>query len=185
LNTTLIKNEKIQSRFIKLVDEEKMIGIVSLSDALARARSKGLDLVLITEASENEHPVCKILDADRWRYDVAKQQKMAAKRQRNLTVETKEIQLRPVTDQNDIGIKAKTAKRFLDDGDKVRVLVKFKGREKTHKSMGHEVMLKFLTSLGEHKIEKELTDTGNDLSIVLAPLVTKSELHKQKSESNS
>lgn len=177
---TLIINEKIQSRYVKLIDaDEKLVGIVAKTDAIARARQAKLDLVLITEG---ENPICKLLDADSYRYELAKKEKAAAKRQRELAVETKEIQLRPVTDQNDINVKVKSAKRFLDNGDKVRVICKMKGREKSHKSIGFEAINKFLENLGDHKVDKALSDSGNDISIILAPMVTKSELVKQKEE---
>lgn len=179
-STALVKNEKIQSKFVKLIDNEKMVGNIALHEALSRARARGLDLVLITEGSNGENPVCKILDADSYRYEKSKQEKIQAKRQRELTVETKEIQLRPVTDQNDINVKARNAKKFLDNGDKVRVILKFKGREKTHKEQGYAVMHRFLATLGEHKIEKSLSDSGNDLSVILAPLISKSERNKIK-----
>jgi translation initiation factor IF-3 len=180
---TLIKNQQIQSKYVKLIENEKMVGIVALNDALFRARQKNLDLVVITEGAGTDYPICKILDADSYRYNLEKQQKALAKRQRELTVETKEIQLRPVTDQNDINVKVKNALRFLNDGDKVKVILKFKGREKSNKSLGFNVMNKFLETLGEHKIEKPLSDTGNDLLLILAPLISKSEKHKEKNVS--
>lgn len=176
MSSIIIKNEQIKSRFVKLIDEEKLIGIVALNEAIGRARSKGLDLVLITEG---DNPICKILDADSYRYEKAKHEKEQAKKQRIMIVETKEIQLRPVTDSNDIQIKAKAAQKFLSKGDKVKVIVKFRNREKSHKELGYNIINQFLENIGEHKVEKT-SDTGNDLIVLIAPVLSKTELAKQK-----
>jgi translation initiation factor IF-3 len=97
-------------------------------------------------------------------------------------VETKEIQLRPVTDDNDLLIKAKRARGFLAEGDKVKVIVKFKGRERSHKDWGRQMIQRFLSEVGEHRVEKPLSDGDADLTIVLGSLISKSELVKRKLE---
>lgn len=175
----VIANEQITARQVRLVDGEQMIGVLSLNEALSRARGRGLDLVLI---SAGDTPVCKILDMDRWRYERSKQEREIARRQRELTVETKEIQLRPVTDDNDVAIKAKKASKFLADGDKVRVVVRFKGRERSHRAEGYKIMDQFLLLVGEHKIDKPLSDGENDISVILGSMVSKAEKSRKDSK---
>lgn len=175
--TTIIKNEQIVARFVKLIENDKLVGVIARNDAIYRAKSQGLDLVLITEG---DNPVCKILDADSYRYEKVKQEKENAKKQRNLVIETKEIQLRPVTDHNDIQVKAKAAQRFLDKGDKVKVVVRFRNREKTHKELGYGIINQFIEQLGEHKVEKK-TDAESTLMVILSPVLSKTELAKFKS----
>lgn len=172
----IIKNEQIAARSVKLIENEKLVGIISRNDAIYRARSFGLDLVLITEG---DTPVCKILDADSYRYEKAKQEKENAKKQRSTIIETKEIQLRPVTDLNDIQVKAKAAQKFLNKGDKVKVVVRFRNREKTHKELGYDVINQFIGQLGEHKIDKQV-DAESTLMLIVSPLLSKMEIEKLK-----
>ncbi len=176
--TDLIANERIRAKTVRLVEDEKMIGVVPLHDALMRARLSGLDLVVV---SEDDIPVCRILDADRYRYERKKTERENARRQREMTVETKELQLRPVTNANDLIVKAKQARRFLDDGDKVKVTVRFKGRERTHKDQARGVIDRFLQEIGDHKVEKPMTDEG-DMIMVLAPIASKAELRRQQEQ---
>lgn len=179
---TIIKNEAIKSRFVKVVDNDKMIGILSLNDALNRAKSKGLDLVLVVEG---EQPVCHILNADRYRFERSKNEREQARKKRILTVETKEINLRPVTGTADILIKAKHAKEFLESGDRVKVVLKFRGREKSHKDEGINIITKFVEMVGEHKVERPLMEGEAELTIILASNIVKSDLFKKKNEQNA
>jgi translation initiation factor IF-3 len=173
----LIINESIRSRTVKLVEEDRLVGILALHDALSRARKAGLDLVIM---QEGDPPLCKILDADKFRFEKKKADRELAKRQRAMTIETKEIQLRPVTDVNDVSTKAKHARRFLEDGNRVRIIVKFKGRERTHKDWGRDMIDRFLIEVGEHKIDKPLSEGDSDLTIILASVVSKSDLMNKK-----
>ena len=173
----MVINERIRARNVRLVEDDRVIGVMALNDALARARKQGLDLVLM---QEGEIPVCRVLDADRFRYAKKKAERESAKRQRAMAIETKEIQLRPVTDANDVSIKAKHARRFLEEGDKVKIIIKFKGRERTHKDWGRSMMTRFLSEVGEHKIDKPLYEGDSDMTIILASVISKSELLKQK-----
>ena len=175
----LIINERIRSKTVKLVEDDRLIGILALHDALSRARKQGLDLVIM---QEGEPPLCKIINADKFRFEKKKAEKEIAKRQREMTIETKEIQLRPVTDINDVSIKAKHARRFLEEGDKVKIIVKFKGRERTHKDWGRNMIQQFLSEVGDHKIDKPLSEGDSDLTIILASVVSKSDLVKQREE---
>jgi len=164
-------NERIRATQVRLIDENGVQqGIKSMRDALFYARSLDLDLVKIAEATP---PVCKVVDAGKYAYDQQKLQKEQAKKQRAAHVEVKEIQLRPVTDVNDVKIKAKRARGFLDEGDKVRVVMRFRGREVTHKEVGHQVMTQFVTEVGDAKTEQALKDSGRELSLILAPAPVK------------
>lgn len=102
------------------------------------------------------------------------------RKQRAIAVDIKEIQLRPVTGESDIIIKAKQAKKFLETGDKVKVTVKFRGREKNHKEEGRKIIEIFLSGVGDHKVDKQLTEGDSDLTIILASNISKSE--KQRKE---
>jgi translation initiation factor IF-3 len=171
-------NERIRARTIRLVDGDRQVGLLQINDALARARKQGLDLVVI---AAGDPPVCRILDADRFRFERAKHEREQARRQREMTIETKEIQLRPVTNENDLLVKARRARGFLEEGDKVKVTVRFKGRERSHKNYGQQMIARFLTAIGEHKIDKPIAESDNDLTIILASLVSKAELVRRKS----
>jgi translation initiation factor IF-3 len=177
--TDILVNERIRARTVRLIDGDKQLGILPLNEALSRAYRQGLDLVMV---AAGDPPVCRIVEAGRFVYERKKAEREQARRRRVMMVETKEIQLRPVTDDNDLLIKAKRARGFLDEGDKVKVIVKFKGRERSHKEWGRQVIQRFLSAVGEHKVDKPLSDGEADLTIVLGSLISKSELVKRKLE---
>lgn len=171
-------NERIRAPMIRLVEADGQQAIVvPLHEGLRRARAAGLDLVQVAKA---EVPVCKILDADRWRFEQAKAVREQARRQRAMQVETKEIQLRPVTDDNDLAIKSRRAKEFLSEGDKVKVVVRFKGRERSHRDMGRVIMEQFVALVGEHKVDVPMSNGDRDMMMILAPIISKAELVKAK-----
>lgn len=174
--TELIVNENIRAKFIRLVEGETMIGVLSFAEAMSQARSRDLDLVLV---AAGDTPVCRILDADHFRYERKKAEREQARRQRDLAIEVKEIQLRPVTDHNDIAIKARRARSFLADGDKVKVIVRFKGREKSHRDEGRRIMEEFMLEIGEHKVERPMADEG-EMIVVLASTLTKAEVLRRR-----
>lgn len=174
----LLVNDKIVARQIRLVDDDgKQVGIFLTRDAVQRARNSGLDLV---QMGYDDTPVCKIIDAGKYMFDRKRGIKEAAKRQRELAVETKEVQLRPVTDTNDLMVKAVRTQGFLLDGDKVKVVVRFRGRERAHKDIGRKVVDEFLAMVGDHKVEKDLTDTGKDMQMILAPIKSKADLVRER-----
>jgi translation initiation factor IF-3 len=177
--TDILVNERIRVRTVRLIDGDKQLGIFPLNEALSRAYRQGLDLVMV---AAGDPPVCRIVEAGRFVYERKKAEREQARRRRVMMVETKEIQLRPVTDDNDLLIKAKRARGFLDEGDKVKVIVKFKGRERSHKEWGRQVIQRFLSAVGGHKVDKPLADGEADLTIVLGSLISKSELVKRKLE---
>lgn len=176
-------NERIRARTIRLVDEDRqVVGVLQLNEALAQARREGLDLVLI---APGDPPVCRILDADRFRFERKKTEREQARRQREMMIDTKEIQLRPVTDDNDLTIKAKRARGFLEEGDKVKVVVRFRGRERSHRGHGRLVVERFLAQVGEHKIDKPMSDGDSDITIILGSLISKADLMKQREKSHA
>lgn len=180
LTDQLTTNERIRARTIRLISEDGKTEIVSYNDAMGRARRSGLDLM---QVAPGDPPVCRILDASRYRYEKKKLEREQARRQREMMIETKEIQLRPVTDQNDLSIKAKRAKSFLEDGDKVKLIVRFRGRERHHRDYGRRMIERFLSEVGEHRVDKPLSDGDSDLTMILASVVSKSDLIKQRDRS--
>jgi translation initiation factor IF-3 len=177
LKTDIIVNDRITAKNVKLIVEEKMIGVLSTRDALLRARAAGLDLVVV---ADSDYPVCRILDADRFRYERARADREQARKQRELTILTKEIQLRPVTGAADLSMKASRARAFLETGDKVKVTVRFRGREKTHKAEGRRIISQFIAEIGEHRIERPLFEGEADLTMILGSNVTKAEKRRLK-----
>ena len=115
------------------------VGVVSRGDALKAAFEAGLDLVEISPNADP--PVCKILDYGRFKYEAQKKKNEARKRQK--TIEIKEIKMRPGIDQHDYDIKMRSVRRFLDDGDKVKVTLRFRGREMVHQELGRSVNVDF------------------------------------------
>jgi translation initiation factor IF-3 len=143
-----------------------MVGVVSLRDALAAAEEAGLDLV---EVSPNaEPPVCKILDYGKYKYEAQKKANEARKKQK--IIEVKEIKMRPNIDDNDYDVKMRSARRFLDEGDKVKVTMRFRGREMAHQDLGMNVLVKVRDDLQDlAKVEQMPRLEGRQMIMVLAP----------------
>ncbi|TWB75350.1 translation initiation factor 3 (bIF-3) [Nitrospirillum amazonense] len=143
-----------------------MVGVVSLRDALIAAEEAGLDLV---EVSPNaEPPVCKILDYGKFKYEA--QKKAAEARKKQKIIEVKEIKLRPNIDDNDYDVKMRSARRFLEEGDKVKVTMRFRGREMAHQDLGMNVLVRvkdFLEDLA--KVEQMPKLEGKQMIMILAP----------------
>lgn len=143
-----------------------MIGVVGLRDALIAAEEAGLDLV---EVSPNaEPPVCKILDYGKFKYE--EQKKAAVARKKQKIIEVKEIKLRPNIDDNDYDVKMRSARRFLEEGDKVKVTMRFRGREMAHQDLGMIVLVKVREQLEDlAKVEQMPKLEGKQMIMVLAP----------------
>ena len=123
----------------------EMVGVVSIRDALIAAEEAGLDLV---EVSPNaDPPVCKILDYGKFKYEAQKRANEARKKQK--IIEVKEIKMRPNIDDNDYDVKMRSARRFLEEGDKVKVTMRFRGREMAHQDLGMNVLIKVRDDLVE------------------------------------
>lgn len=135
--TDLMINEEIRDREVRLIDENgEQLGVMITRKALELAEEKGLDLVKISPNAKP--PVCKLMDYDKHRYEQAKRERELRKNQR--VVELKEVQLSATIEENDVLTKAKMARRFLEDGDKVKVSIRFRGRQITHSDIGMRVM---------------------------------------------
>jgi len=147
-----------------------MLGIMSRDEALALATEKKLDLVNISPNANP--PVCKILDYGKYRYELQKREKEAKKKQK--TMEVKEIRLSTFIEEHDIEVKAKTAIKFLKAGDKVKVSLRFRGRERDYVAKGQDVMNKFAEVVSEvGNVEKKPEFEGRSLIMVVAPKTDK------------
>jgi translation initiation factor IF-3 len=143
-----------------------MLGIVPTREALMAAREAGLDLV---EVSPNaDPPVCKILDYGKYKYQAQKKKNEARKKQK--TIDVKEIKLRPNIDDADYEVKLRNARRFLDEGDKVKVTMRFRGRELAHQELGMNVLVRVRDQLEElSKVEQMPKMEGRQMTMVLSP----------------
>ena len=142
------------------------MGIVPTKEAQALAISKNLDLVKI--APQAEPPVCKIMDYGKYLFEQSKREKEARKNQK--TIELKEIRLSSSIDDHDFGFKLKNASKFLKDGNKVKVSVRFRGREMNYTRMGESVLLKFAEGLAEYgAADKAPKLEGKSMSMIIAP----------------
>lgn len=140
-------------------------GVVPIYEALKMAEESGLDLVQINNDTKN--PTCKILDYNKFRYDLSKKEKLAKKKQRESAIKVKEIKFRPTTDENDLQTKAKHAKEFLDDGNKVKVTIVFRGREMSYRDIGTDTLYKFFDMIEIAQFENEPSMSGRNLSAIL------------------
>lgn len=164
-------NEEIRDKELRVIDETgQMLGIMSRNEALALAEEKKLDLVNISPNANP--PVCKILDYGKYRYELQKREKEAKKKQK--TIQVKEIRLSTFIEDHDIQVKAKTACKFLQEGDKVKVSLRFRGRERDYTAKGRDVMVKFAECCSEvSTIDKKPTFEGRSLTMFLAPKADK------------
>ena len=152
---------------IRLIgDDGQMLGVMTPREALSIAESKGLDLIEIAPTASP--PTCKIMDYGKWKYEAKKKEKVAKKNQTIITV--KEIQVRPRTDDHDLEVKMKHARRFLLEGDKVKVNLRFSGREMAHQEFGLAVLKKFEATLADVCIvESPPKLEGKQMFILIAP----------------
>ncbi len=159
-------NEQIRDKEIRLVGEDgEQLGIMSAKDALKMAKEANLDLVKIAPTAKP--PVCKIVDYGKYRYEQARREKEAKKKQK--TTEVKEIQLSPNIDVNDLTTKANQARKFLEKGNKVKVALRFRGREMAHMATGKEVLDTFLEKVSDVAVvEKPAKLEGRSMIMVLA-----------------
>jgi len=152
-------NEQIRVEEVRLIDDEgQQVGVVKTTEALAMARSKSLDLVEISPMAEP--PVCKIIDYGKFKYELSKKEKDNKKKQHIVSVKT--IQFKSVNiDDNDLNVKANNVRKFLAEGDKVKVFLQYRGREVVHRDLGFELMKKFLLILDDvAKMEKDIEAEG-------------------------
>lgn len=164
-------NEEINDKELRIVtDDGEQLGIMSAKEALKIAEERDLDLVKIAPGAKP--PVCKIMDYGKYRFEQSKREKEAKKNQR--VIETKEIQLSLNIDSHDFNTKANHAKKFLESGKKVKVVIRFKGREMAHKEYGYEPMERFAEACQEvGNVEKPAKLEGRNMMMFLAPKSSK------------
>ena len=160
-------NDAIRAREVQLIaDTGDNLGVVSRTDALAKAVEAGLDLV---EISPNSNPpVCKILDHGKFKYE--QQKKAAEARRKQKIVELKEIKMRPNIDEHDYDVKIRSMTRFFEEGDKVKVTLRFRGREMAHLELGMQLLQRVKADFASNtKVEAEPKLEGRQMIMVLAP----------------
>ena len=169
-NTTdeIMINENIKAKQVRLIDaDNENRGIVSIKEALAIAEDYGLDLIEISPQANP--PVCKVLDYGKFRYEQQKKKNEAKKNQK--IVEIKELKLRPVIETHDYDVKIKQAKKFLEQGNKVKFTMRFKGRELSANDMGKQIMSQIVEDLDTcAKVDSEMKLEGRQMMMILAPL---------------
>src|SRR5215472_9189838 len=160
-------NERIRAREIRVIDDEgKQIGILPPFEALKMARSKNLDLVEISPTAQP--PVCRIMDYGKFLYQQEKREREAKKHQKVIVV--KEVKFRINVDEHDYQTKKNHVLRFLEEGDKVKATIFFRGREMTRQSLGREVLTRLIADIGTKGIVENMPrQEGNTLHLILAP----------------
>ena len=170
-------NEQIRDREVRLIDADgTQLGVIPGRDAQRLADEKRLDLVKISPTAKP--PVCKIMDYSKFRFEQSKKEKEARKKQR--TVDIKEIRLSPNTDTHDIGVKVKKATEFLNDGDKVKITIRFRGRELGRTEVAYTIMNNIVQKLSDYgNVEKPPKMEGRNMAMFMAP---KTQAEKDKLE---
>ena len=160
-------NEEIREKQVRLIDSEgNQLGFVSSREALSEAQDRGLDLVMI--APQAKPPVCKIMDYGKYLYELQKKDKEAKKKQKVVCI--KEIRISPGIEEHDLNVKMKNGEKFLKEGNKVKVTVKFRGREADYSHFGKELLTKIGDKLQEvGVIEKQPKLEGRSMSMFMAP----------------
>ena len=164
-------NERIIADEIRLVgDDGEMIGVVSVEEGLKKADEAGLDLV---EVSPNaKPPVCKILDYGKYKYE--EQKKAAEARKKQKTVDVKEVKIRPGIEEHDYQVKMRNARKFLTNGDKVKVTMRFRGREMAHQHIGMDLLKRMIEELADvGKVDLEPKMEGRQIIMVLSSEIPK------------
>ena len=160
-------NEEIGAMRVRLVDERgNMVGVVGRNEALTMAVNAGLDLVEIAPGADP--PVCKILDFGKFKYEEQKKKNEARKKQK--IIEVKEIKLRPSIDDHDYAVKMRSMNKFIEEGDKVKVTMRFRGRELAHQELGMSVLIRVRDDLDAiAKVEQMPRMEGRQMIMVVSP----------------
>lgn len=160
-------NENIKAKQVRLIDaNNENRGVVSIKEALAIADDSGLDLIEISPQANP--PVCKVLDYGKYRYEQQKKKNEAKKNQK--VVEIKELKLRPVIETHDYEVKIKQAKKFLEQGNKVKFTMRFKGRELSANDMGQQILTQIVDDLDScSRVDSEMKLEGRQMTMILAP----------------
>ena len=160
-------NEEIKAKEVRLIGADgTQLGVMSVKDALSKAEDSNLDLVEISPQAVP--PVCKIMDYGKYRFEQAKREKETKKNQKIVNI--KEVKMSPSIDVHDFNTKVNQAAKFLKSGDKVKITVKFRGRELHHTALGQEVLERAATALGDFgTVEKQAKLEGRNMAMVVAP----------------
>ena len=168
---THLINEDIQAEEIRLIsDEGEQLGLMSSEEALKIAEEREMDLVMISPQAKP--PVCKIMDYGKFRFEQSKKEKEARKNQH--VIEVKEIRMSPGIGDNDFNTKLKNGQKFLSDGDRLKVTIRFRGREMAHTKIGEELLLRFAEQCTEFAtMDKNPKLEGRNMSMFLSPKTNK------------
>jgi translation initiation factor IF-3 len=160
-------NRMIRAREVRVIGPEgEHLGVVPMEEAFAMATARGLDLVEVSP--DAEPPVCKIIDYGKFRYQQDKRGREAKKKQRMIQV--KEIRMRPKTEENDYQVKSRQIRRFLEEGNKAKVSMRFRGREHEHAELGHQKLERLMLEMHDvANIEQAPQMEGRIITMVLAP----------------
>ncbi len=171
INNEPMINEEIRDREVRLIGADgAQLGVMPTKDAMAKAEAANLDLVKIVPNAQP--PVCKLMDYDKHRFEQAKREREQRKNQR--IVELKEVQLSATIEENDVQVKFKNAVKFLQDGDKVKVSIRFRGRQIAHADIGRQIMHDFAERIAEHGvIERRPLLEGRNMIMIIAPKAEK------------
>jgi translation initiation factor IF-3 len=166
-----LTNEQIRFSEVRVIsDDGSMLGIMSSNDALKIAEQKGLDLVLISPGAPM--PVCKIIDYGKFLFEKSKKEKEMKRNQR--VVELKEIRMTPKIEEHDFAFKTKNAMKFLQEGNKVKASIRFRGREMAHLSLGEKVLVEFIEALKEYgTTDGKPKMEGRNMSSIISPIENK------------
>ncbi|NLY51957.1 MAG: translation initiation factor IF-3 [Firmicutes bacterium] len=160
-------NSRIRARDVRVISPEgEQLGIMSIRDALRAAQERDLDLVEV--APNARPPVCRIMDYGKYKYEQTKRQKEARKKQKVISI--KEVRMSPKIEEHDFQVKVKNAERFLKDGNKVKVSVRFRGREVVHSDLARDMLLQMAKDI-EHiaKIDRQPAIEGRQMIMILSP----------------
>lgn len=162
-------NEQIRANEVLVIGPNgEQVGVKSLKDALTLASYAGLDLVLMNP--NGNPPVCKVMDYNKYRYEKSKKEKESLKKQKQNSQEIKEFRLSPVIDVGDFDTKLRNAKKYLEKGDKVKLSIRFKGRQMAHPELGREVLEKFAARVEDvASVEASCKLEGKIMTMLLAP----------------
>ncbi len=167
ISRDLRTNEQIRAKDVRLIGQEgEQLGVVQFRDALRLAQEASLDLVEVAPTAKP--PVCRIMDYGRFKYEQAKRDKEARKKQR--VGDLKEVKMRPNIDDHDFNFKSRNAQRFLKEGNKVKVTIMFRGREIVHQDLARALVARFATAVGDvGVIERPPRVEGRNMIIIVAP----------------
>jgi translation initiation factor IF-3 len=157
----------IRDQKIICIDQNNTnLGLLDTRDAIQLAQKVNLELVIVSHGRDGKPSTARILDFSKYKYEQEKREKQVKKKQRENEIKLKEVKFRPSTGENDLQIKATQLKEFLDEGNRIKVIVMFKGREMAHKEVGMETMTKFISMIGG-QIDGQTSMSGKNLSAII------------------